>query len=79
MVYRLWDTDIGRLLGRFDTEEEALRFVGTLLDAYPNLDPGDLSLGAEHEDGTRPAPVSGEALVARVEQAMAASSIGAAR
>ena len=47
MTYHLWDTDIGRYFGRFDTEDEALGFVRTLLAQYGEAYAADLTLNWE--------------------------------
>ncbi len=71
MRYRLWDTDINSLLGIFDTEEEALRLVRTLVTRGGEAIAEDLSLGREDDNGARPKPISGAALIARAEEVAA--------
>lgn len=63
MKYRLWDTDINRLFGTFDTEDEALAFVRALLESYGNAYANDLALGCERQDGSFTPPLTGAALV----------------
>jgi hypothetical protein len=65
MKYRLWDTDINRLFGTFDTEDESLALVRALLESYGNAYANDLALGCEHQDGSFTAPLTGAALVER--------------
>ncbi len=65
MKYRLWDTDINRLFGTFDNEDEALVLVRTLIGNYGESYAKDLALGWERQDGSFTAPLTGAALVER--------------
>jgi hypothetical protein len=67
MTYRLWDTDIGRLIGSFDSEQEALNLVLGLAANAPDGSVDDLTLSYEREDGTRGEPRSGATLLASAE------------
>ena len=71
MRYRFWDTDINHYFGLFDTEEEALALVRTLVGAYGAAYADDLSLGREDDDGSRADPISGAALIVRAEEVAA--------
>lgn len=71
MTYKLWDTDIGRLFGAYDTEDEALALVRTLVATYGADYAGDLTLGHRRADGSIGEPLSGAALVARAEEVAA--------
>lgn len=51
MRYRVWDTDINRLFGTYDTEAEALKLVRMLAPVYGE-DGGDLAMASERDDGT---------------------------
>ena len=65
MKYRLWDTDINRLFGTFDTEAEALAYVRAVLESYGAAYADDLAMGCERPDGSFTAPLTGEELVER--------------
>jgi hypothetical protein len=65
MTYRLWDVDINRLFGAFDTEDEALALVRELLTSYGDMYADDLAMGYEQTDGSPTAPLTGAALVER--------------
>lgn len=65
MKHRLWDTDINRLFGTFDTEDDALALVRTLVERYGDAYANDLALGCERLDGSFTAPLTGAALVER--------------
>ena len=67
MIYRLWDTDIGRLFGVFDTEDEALALVRSMVNTYGANYADDLALGREHGDGSFDEP-SSSALLARLQE-----------
>jgi len=68
MRYHLWDTDINKLLGVFAAEEEALALVRALVSRSGEAVAQDLSLGHDGEDGARPEPISGTALLARANE-----------
>lgn len=70
MKYRVWDTDIGKLFGVYDTEAEALALVRLLAESYGE-DVEDLALTCKHGDGSFGEPQSGAALVARAGQVAA--------
>jgi hypothetical protein len=69
MKYRLWDTDINRLFGTFETEGEALAFVRILIHDYGKAYADDLALGCERGDGSFTEPLVGAALLARAAPA----------
>ncbi len=71
MKYRVWDTDINRLFGTFETEAEAMTFVRTLVGRYGAAYADDLAVGGERADGTYTAPLTGSALLARAEEVAA--------
>lgn len=71
MKYRLWDTDINRLFGTFDNEDEALILVTSLLDSYGDAYAEDLALGCERSDGSFTEPLKGAVLIARAAEAAA--------
>jgi hypothetical protein len=68
MKYRLWDTDISRLFGTFDTEAEALDLVRSLLESYGAGYADELALGCERSDGSFTDPLTGAALVERARR-----------
>lgn len=78
MKYRLWDTDIGRLIGSFDTEEEALTLVRALAANAADGLADDLTLSHEREDGSRGESRSGASLLARAEMVVARNARGEA-
>jgi hypothetical protein len=67
MKFSLWDTEIGNRLGRFDTQEEALAFVRTMLATYPREKLRDLSLGWRDEEDCGH-EIAGDALLALAER-----------
>ncbi len=71
MTYNLWDTEVGRLFGAYDTEEEALALVRTLVATYGAGYADDLTLGHRRADGSAGEPQSGAVLVARAEEVAA--------
>lgn len=66
MRYRVWDTDINRLFGTYETEEEALALVRVLAPSYGE-DIEDLAMTFEHDDGTFFPALWGFALLGYVE------------
>jgi hypothetical protein len=71
MKYRLWDTDINRLFGTFESEGEALALVRTLVGRYGDAYADDLAMGCERSDGSFIPPLTGAALIARAGQIVA--------
>lgn len=72
MLYRLWDTDIGHMYGAFDSEDEALALVRTLVSSYGDTIATDLTLSYERQDGTNEPARSGAELVRRANEVAAA-------
>ncbi len=70
MRYRVWDTDLGKLFGVYDTEEEALGLVRLLAESY-GKDVGDIAMTCERDDGSFGEAKSGATLVARAEEVAA--------
>ncbi len=68
MTYRLWGTDVGRLFGAYETEEEALTLVRMLVGTYGAECAEDLSLSGDPATGIYADPLYGSALVARAEE-----------
>ena len=62
MTYDLWDVELGKQLGSYTTEAEALRLARMLIDAYGDEYAADLELAVE--DGSCP-NLTGAALVER--------------
>lgn len=62
MTYRVWDTDLGKLFGVYDTEEEALALVRLLAESHGD-DVEDFTMSRERADGSFGPPESGAALV----------------
>lgn len=67
MRYDLWDVGNGGYLGRYGTEEEALAVVRVLVREYGPAYAYDLNQGAEDDAGRFGEPLSGAALLARIE------------
>ena len=67
LTYNLWDTEVGRYLGEFSDEKEALHLVRMLVGHHGKAYAEDLSLGCVAEDGTYGEPLSGAELLARTE------------
>lgn len=67
LKYNLWDTEVGRYLGQFTDEKEALQLVRILVRHHGTEYADDLSLGCEAADGTFGEPLSGTDLLARAE------------
>lgn len=66
MRYRVWDTDINRLFGTYETDAEALALVRVLAPVYGE-DIGDLAMTTERDDGTFGPARWGFALLVYVE------------
>lgn len=62
MTYDLWDVELGKQLGSYSTEAEALRLARLLIDAYGEEYAADLELAVEDERGPN---LTGSALVER--------------
>ena len=71
MIYRVFDTSINRLFATYDTEEKALALVRTLVGANGTDYVDDLAVGCEQADGSFAEPLTGAALLARVEDVVA--------
>ena len=67
MHYDLWDVETGNYLGRYGSEEEALAVVRALVAHYGAAYADDLNLGAEDDAGNYGEPLSGAALLDRLE------------
>ena len=65
MHYELWDTETANLIGTYDTEEQALSVVLSVIHTRGRSAAGTLFLGVEHEDGASTPVAEGEALVER--------------
>jgi hypothetical protein len=76
MQYHLWDTEVGKYLGRFDDEAAALEKVRILVDHYGRDYAESLALGREGDDGTVLEPLAGDALLARAAIHVAAAAAG---
>lgn len=70
MRFDLWDTETSNYYGRFEDEAEALRLVQKLVDHYGSRYAQDLGLGRVTDDGTILEPLSGEALLARLNEVL---------
>lgn len=71
MKYTLWDIETSNHFGQFEDEKEVLSMVRTLVNHYGARYAEDLGLGRVSEDGVILAPLSGAALIARVEEVLA--------
>ena len=63
----LWDTETSNYYGRFEDEAEVLRLVRKLVNHYGATYADDLGLGRVSDDGSVLEPLSGAALLARVD------------
>ena len=70
MKYNLWDIEVNRYLGHFEDEKEALTLVRMLLDHHGQEYAEDLGLGRVTDEGEILEPLSGAALVARVDEVL---------
>ena len=73
MTYTLWDIETSNQFGQFEDEGEVLALVRTLVNHYGPRYADDLGLGRVSEDGAILEPLSGEALIARVEEVLSDS------
>jgi hypothetical protein len=71
MKYTLWDIETSNQFGQFEDEIEVLTLIRTLVDHYGARYAEDLGLGRVSDDGVILEPLSGAALIARVEQVLA--------
>jgi hypothetical protein len=74
-MYDLWDVEVKKFLGRFESEADALALVRGLLDANGDDYAADLELGAV-EDETGAHNLTGEALAQRARKADAPVALG---
>ena len=63
MIYELWDFESGNLVGRYATQDEALRAVRETVDLYGPEEAYSLLLGAEDQDRHPTTIAKGRALV----------------
>ena len=68
MEYNLWDVEAGKQLGHFTNEKDALTLVKKLVNHYGEDYAGELGLGRRSDNGTILEPLSGAALLARVNE-----------
>lgn len=66
MEYNLWDIEVGKQLGHFTEEREALLLVKKLVAHYGDEYAHELGLGRRTENGSILEPLSGAALLARM-------------
>jgi hypothetical protein len=70
MKYTLWDIETSNQFGQFEDEAEVLSLVRTLVNHYGPRYAEDLGLGRVSEDGVIFEPLSGAALIARVDEVL---------
>ena len=68
MEYNLWDIEVGKQLGHFTGEQEALTLVNKLLAHFGDEYAHELGLGRRTENGSILEPLTGAALLARVRE-----------
>jgi hypothetical protein len=68
MKYNLWDTEVSRYLGHFEDETEALTLVQALLRHHGEAYAEELGLGRVTDEGEILEPLSGAALIARIQE-----------
>ena len=71
MKYTLWDIETSNQFGQFEDEVEVLTLIRTLVDHYGARYAEDLGLGRVSDEGVILEPLSGAALIARVDQVLA--------
>jgi hypothetical protein len=71
MKYTLWDIETSNQFGQFEDEIEVLTLIRTLVDHYGARYAEDLGLGCVSDEGVILEPLSGAALIARVDQVLA--------
>lgn len=72
MEYNLWDVEVGKQLGHFTEERDALNLVRKLVAHYGDEYAHDLGLGRETDGGDILEPLSGAALLARMREVIPA-------
>ena len=70
MEFNLWDVEVGKQLGHFTEEQDALRLVKKLVEHYGDEYAHDLGLGRRADDGSILEPLSGAALLTRVREVL---------
>lgn len=75
MQYNLWDVEIGKYLGQFATEDEALAAVRRAVELHGHEYAGTLALGRVADDGTILEPIAGQDLVVRANQVISSRAI----
>lgn len=70
MEYSLWDVETNRYLGRFAEEKDALALVRKLVNHYGSSYADYLDLGPADGTGEETTPLSGAALLARVNEVL---------
>ena len=68
MAYDLWDVDSGNIVNTFETEQEALAVVRTLLDVNGPEYVQALSLGYEGDDGSMRIVAEGDRLASMLAE-----------
>ncbi|MGH2532898.1 MAG: hypothetical protein ACRDJW_11425 [Thermomicrobiales bacterium] len=74
MQYNLWDVEIGKYLGQFASEDEALAAVRRVVELHGADYAGSLALGRVADDGTIMEPIAGQDLVVRANQVIASTA-----
>ena len=68
MTFNLWDTATSNSFGQYEDEREVLELVRTLVDYYGEDYADDLGLGRVTDEGEIVEPLSGAALIARLNE-----------
>lgn len=71
MSCEVFDTNINRVFGAYDTEQEAMTVVRALITANGDAYAEDLAVGHDRTDGTFEGPWTGATLVARADEVLA--------
>lgn len=79
MAFNLWDVEVGKQLGHFENEKDAMTFVQKLVAHYGEDYAGELGLGRIDDDGHILEPLSGEALLSRSREVLDDCSHGDSR
>lgn len=75
MEYNLWDVEVGKQLGHFTEERDALILVRKLVAHYGDEYAHDLGLGRKTDGGGILEPLSGAALLARMREVIPAPDL----
>lgn len=79
MSYEVFDTGINRLIGVYNTEEEAMMLARALISSNGKEYAEDLAVGWERPDGSFAGSWTGDALIARADEVLGQQEHASAR